>query len=115
MGKAYSCDRCGKLFRNEDREDKVPVVLENGNPFCIYFGNETTYISICPRCRAGFQRWWDTDAVRKTTDPDCPLIVHTLYEANEEYEEDEYDVATRIANMSTTSEIDKNIKDNGGN
>ena len=88
MARAYSCDRCGKLFKMEDYESSVPVILENGTPFCIYFGNVSTYISLCPKCRAGFQKWWDTDAVRKTTDSNCPPMVHTLYEANEEYEDE---------------------------
>jgi len=86
MARAFACDRCGKLFKNEDHEDNVPVVLENGTPFSIVFGDGSIYVSLCPTCRAGFQKWWDTDAVRKTTDPNCPPIVHTLYEANEEYE-----------------------------
>lgn len=87
MAKAYVCDRCGDLFKNEDFEEKVPVILENGTPFGIEIGNSHTYISLCPKCRAGFQKWWDTDAVHKTTDSNCPPIVHTLYEKNEEYED----------------------------
>lgn len=88
MARAYACDRCGDLFKSEDYSDAVPVVLENGTPFSIDFGNANIYISICPKCRAGFQKWWDTDAVRKTTDPNCPPIVNTLYEENERYEDE---------------------------
>lgn len=88
MARAYACDRCGDLFRSEDRCDTVPVVLENGTPFSIDFGNANVYTSLCPKCRAGFQKWWDEGAARKTTDPNCPPIVNTLYEKNEEYEED---------------------------
>jgi len=101
MARAYACDRCGDLFKNEDHEDKVPVVLENGTPFGIELGNATIYVSLCPKCRAGFQKWWDTDAVRKTTDSDCPPIVHTLYDVDKE--EDEYNIASRIANITSTS------------
>ena len=87
MARAFACDRCGNLFKNEDHEDKVSVVLEDGAPFGIEFGDASIYVlSLCPKCRASFQRWWDTDAVHKTTDPNCPPIVHTLYETNEEYE-----------------------------
>lgn len=108
MGRAFACDRCGDLFKNEDHEDKIPVVLEGGMPFSLGLEYANIYISLCPKCRAGFQKWWDTDAVHKTTDPDCPPMVETLYKVDNE---DEYDVATRIANMNTTSEVDTDIKD----
>lgn len=88
MAKAYACDRCGDLFKNEDHESKISVVLENGTPFGLDFGNSNVFISLCPKCRASFQKWWDIDAVHKTTDSDCPPIVHNLYEANEEYEDE---------------------------
>ena len=70
MARAYSCDRCGKLFKQKDYENIVPVVLENGIPFGIYFGNANIYISLCPECRKGFQKWWDVDAVNKITELD---------------------------------------------
>lgn len=82
MAKAYACDRCSNLFRNESRADTVPVILESGNPFNIAFGNANTYIvNLCPKCREGFQRWWDEDAHFKTTEHQC---VRTLYDADEE-------------------------------
>lgn len=86
MAKAYSCDRCGKLFKREHFADKVSVILENGNPFGICLGNASAYLSLCPTCRAGFQKWWDEEAVFKTTDKDgnCPPCVKTLYEVDEE-------------------------------
>lgn len=81
MGRAYTCDRCGKLFKKEDWADKVSVILENGNPFGIDFGNTQLYISLCPKCRAEFQKWWDEGAYCKTTEHQC---VKTLYEEDEE-------------------------------
>lgn len=101
MARAFACDRCGDLFKNEDREDKVRVVLENGNPYSMFFGDESGYLTICPKCRASFQKWWDTNAVRKTTDPDCPPIVHTLYQANEEYESEvDEDIIETMVNFN---------------
>lgn len=70
MAKAYACDRCGNLFKQSEHEDKVRVLLENGNNFGITFGNTQVYISLCPKCRTGFQKWWDIDAVNKITEPD---------------------------------------------
>lgn len=85
MAKAYSCDRCGKLFKREHFADKVSVILENGNPFGICLGNASAYLSLCPTCRAGFQKWWDEGAEFKTTEVSC---VTTLYEEDEENKND---------------------------
>lgn len=88
MAKAYACDRCGELFKQSDYEYSVPIVLENNKEHNVDFGDSHTYVSLCPKCRASFQKWWDTDAVHKTTDYDCSPMVHTLYEANEEDKKD---------------------------
>ena len=83
MARAYSCDRCGDLFKSSEYDERVSVIMENGTPFRVGFGNTQVYISLCPKCRASFQKWWDTDAVHKTTDPDHPRLVDTLYEEDE--------------------------------
>lgn len=85
MAKAYACDRCGKLFKQSEYSQEVPVVLESDREFYVDLGNSQTYISLCPKCRAGFQKWWDEGAARKTTDG-----VHrcNIYEVPEE---DEYE------------------------
>ena len=81
MAKAYSCDRCGELFRMSDYDDAVPVVLESDREFNIDFGDTRTYISLCPKCRKSFQKWWDEGAACKTTDG-----IHrcNIYELSEE-------------------------------
>lgn len=88
MGKAYTCDRCCRLFKREDYAEKVSVVLESCIPFGIDFGNATVYISLCPSCRASFQRWWDKDAVHKVSDPKSPhvdlLYDYTVDEENKD-------------------------------
>lgn len=68
MGKAYVCDRCGELFKQRDYDDAVPVVLENDQEIHTSFGNSQIYVSLCPKCRIGFQKWWDSGAAYKTTD-----------------------------------------------
>ena len=87
MAKAYACDRCGELFTRHEYSETVPVVLESDREFGIDFGNTQTYISLCPKCRAGFQKWWDEGAVNKTTDylhRPCSLY----YEVSEEAKND---------------------------
>lgn len=79
MARAYACDRCGELFKQREYSVTVPVVLESDREFDIDFGNGQIYISLCPKCRASFQKWWDESAAHKTTeDPHQQL---TLYEA----------------------------------
>lgn len=81
MANAYACDRCGNLFRKEGFADSVPVILENGDLFNIAFGNLNTYIvTLCPKCRAGFQKWWDESAYYRTIDHQG---AKTLYEEDE--------------------------------
>lgn len=82
MAKAYACDRCGELFKQSEYKDGVSVILENGTPFCINFGDE--YVHLCPKCRAGFQKWWDTDAIRKTTDDIHRCNIYEVPEENED-------------------------------
>lgn len=67
MAKAYSCDRCGDLFKQSDYDDAVPVVLENDQEIHIGFEHPQLYISLCPTCRKSFQKWWDLNAACKTT------------------------------------------------
>lgn len=79
MGKAYVCDHCGELFKKNDYSGTVPVVLESHVPFYLAFVNTCNeYISLCPKCRASFQKWWDQEAVHKTTE--ARSGVNTLYE-----------------------------------
>lgn len=84
MAKAYACDRCGGLFKESDYSLKIPVILESDQESHIYFQNISAYISLCPKCRAGFQKWWDEDAAHKTTEY---LHKCTLYEVPEEEDE----------------------------
>ncbi len=83
MAKAYSCDRCGELFKQINYEGTVPVVLDNDRELEMSFGNSQVYVSLCPNCRAGFQSWWDEGATCKTTDGKHQI---NIYEHNEEDE-----------------------------
>ena len=78
MARAYACDRCGVLFKQNEFDDTIIVVLENNKEFCVDLGDTRTYISLCPKCRASFQKWWDEEAVHKTTEAHSG--VNTLYE-----------------------------------
>ena len=83
MAKAYACDRCGELFRESDSSDYVPVITESNVLFNARFINIAgTSLSLCPECRASFQKWWDDGAVHKTTEPKHQYV-ETLYEADE--------------------------------
>lgn len=85
MGKAYVCDRCGKLFRKDDLSLHVDVILENKIGFPLAFGrtDNNEVLQICPKCRASFQKWWDEGAVYKTTEPNL-VNIHPLYEVDED-------------------------------
>lgn len=81
MAKAYVCDRCGELFKQSEYEPDIPIVLESDREINMDFGNCREYLSLCPTCRKSFQKWWDLDAARKTTD-----VIHkcNIYEVPEE-------------------------------
>ena len=82
MAKAYACDRCGELFKQCECSFTIPVVLESDREYDMDLGNTQTYISLCPKCRAEFQKWWDDGAVHKTTDSQHQYMT-TLYEVDE--------------------------------
>lgn len=85
MAKAYACDRCGDLFKSKDLNYHVDVVLECNVPFPMTFckSNGNEILSLCPKCRAGFQKWWNEEAVNKTTDFKYKYV-NTLYETEED-------------------------------
>lgn len=85
MANAYECDRCGELFKYSDYEDTVPVVLQSDQEFNVSIENTQVYISLCPRCRKSFQKWWDEGAARKTTDG---MHRCNIYEVPEEDEDE---------------------------
>lgn len=69
MAQAYSCDRCGKLFRDYDENKKQYQFLANDQlaTLCIGYYYKGHFISydICPRCRktmADCMRMMDTQS-----------------------------------------------------
>lgn len=85
MANAYACDRCGELFKLIDYAGTVPIVLESDREIETSFGNSQIFVSLCPTCRAGFQKWWDEGAVCKTT---AHLHRCNIYEVPEDGDED---------------------------
>ena len=83
MAKAYACDRCGELFKLCEHSVTIPVILESNKKYDMDLGDTQTYISLCPKCRAEFQKWWDEGAAHKTTEP-VHQDVTTLYEVTNE-------------------------------
>ena len=84
MAKAYSCDRCGGLFKQSDYEPDILIVLESDREFNMDFSNAREFLSLCPTCRKSFQKWWDLDAVNKTTDDMHQCNIYEVPEENDD-------------------------------
>lgn len=55
--KAYKCDRCGKLFEEDDNT----MWIECENRGLLRIENSSGWLDLCPDCKESFKKWFEEE------------------------------------------------------